>query len=96
MNRELTLLGNDCHHGILVDIFHRLHTAIVHRCDHVDTPDPPLAIGRCVQQGGLEVCVQLRIQLAIVAEDHSHAFVCIDAANLQIGTEGVLDEVAVV
>jgi hypothetical protein len=55
-----------------------------------------LTIRRGIQQGGLEVSVQLGVQLPIIAEENTNGLLRIDAANFEIGTESMLYEIAVV
>lgn len=95
-DNELTLLSNDCHNSILIDKLHRLHAAFIDSSHHINTPDPALTIRRSIQQGGLEVSIQFGVQFPIVAEENANSFLRIDAANLEIGTQSMLDKVAMV
>lgn len=91
-----TILGHHGDHCVLIHELHRLHTTLID-CSHgVDAPHPTLAISRGIQQGCLEVGIQLRVELSIVAEDHSDSLVSVDGSNLEVRSEGMLDKVAMI
>lgn len=93
---ELTLLGNDRYYGILINVFHCLHATLIDRCHDVDTADPTLAISRSIEQRCLEVRIELGIELSVVAKDNSDGLVRIDASDLEVCTQSMLHEVAMV
>lgn len=94
--KKPTLLCNNGNDSILIHELHRFHTALIHRCHDVDTSHPPLTVGRCVQQSGLEVGVESGIQLPVVTEKNPKRFVRINTADLKIGTKRMMQEVSMI
>lgn len=93
---EPTLLCDNGNNSILIDEFHRLQTAVIHCSHDVNTSDAPLPVGRRVQQGCLEVSIELGIELAIVTEKDAKRLVCVNATDFKIGAKCMLQEVSMV
>lgn len=80
----------------MINKLHCFHASLIDCRHNVNTTHTPLAVCRGVQQCSLEVRIQFGIKLAIVAEEHADRLVSVDAGNLKIGTESVLNKVPVV
>jgi hypothetical protein len=60
------LFRHDIHHGVLIDCAHGFGGPLVDPGHHVDASHPSLTSGGCVEERGLEMGVQFRVELAIV------------------------------
>lgn len=91
-----TLLRHNVGNCILVNVLHRLDTALVDCRYNVYASYSALPVGRSVQQSRLEVRIQLGIQLPVITEQYANRLVRVNASDLQVGPKRVLQEVSMV
>lgn len=96
MEFPLTFFRNHRNDGILVNKFHGLHAAFIDGRYNVNTPHATLTVRRCVKQCRLEMSVEFRIKLSIVAEQDPDGFLGINAANFEVCAQCVLHKVAMI
>jgi hypothetical protein len=93
---EPTFFGNHGHDCILVYEAHAGSCPFANTCDCIRAPHSSLAVCRRVKQSALEVSIELRVELTIVAEHDTNSFVRVDCADFQVSSKGMLLKVAVV
>jgi hypothetical protein len=91
-----TFFGHNVYHGILIDHLHYIHSTIPNCRNKVYTPHSSLTISSGVEQGSLEMGVQFGVQFSVVAEQDTNRLIGIDGAHLEVGSERMLKEIAMV
>jgi hypothetical protein len=91
-----TFFGHNVYDGILVDHLHYFHSTVPNCGNEVYTPHSSLTISSGVEQRSLEMSVQFGIQFAIVAEQDTDRLISINGAHLEVRSERMLKEIAMV
>lgn len=91
-----TFFSNHVHHRILINEAHAVRCPFTYAGHSIRTSDSSLSAACRVKESALEMRVQPRIELPIIAEHHTNRFIGIDDPEFEIRTKVVLQEIAMV